>query len=325
MQLKTGCKSNKNILNIQFKFVIIKSYPALLPPNSNKKCLLCSRKIRAMELVTTVDDLQKKLAFLNEGKTIGFVPTMGALHAGHISLVTQAVAENEVVVVSIFVNPNQFNDTKDLERYPRTLDADINLLKNTGCDYVFAPSVQEVYPETDNRKFDFGELENVMEGKFRPGHFNGVAQVVSRLLNMVQPDKAYFGLKDFQQLAIIKSMVNQLQLPVEIIPCKIIREESGLAMSSRNELLSAEERENAAIISKTLFAAKEQKAQKSVHEFVEWVKKEINNNPFLDVEYVEIVDDVKLQTVNSWDDPVEKVVCVAVYCGKIRLIDNIIL
>ena len=173
---------------------------------------------------------------------------MGALHRGHLSLVSKAVAENAIVVVSIFVNPTQFNDPKDLKRYPRNLKADLALLEPTGCHLVFAPGPEEIYPEPDTRKFDFGSLEEIMEGKHRPGHFNGVAQVVSKLFEIVNPDKAYFGLKDFQQLAIIKNMVKQLSLPVEIIPCPIVREESGLAMSSRNELLSAEERKNAALI-----------------------------------------------------------------------------
>ncbi len=278
-----------------------------------------------MKLVNTIAELQRELQARPANTSVGFVPTMGALHKGHLSLVKQAVAENPLVVVSIFVNPNQFNDPGDLERYPRTLEADMKLLETTGCHLVFAPAVKEVYPEPDTRKFNFGKLEKVMEGQFRPGHFNGVAQVVSRLFDMVQPDKAYFGLKDFQQLAIIKSMVKQLNLAVEIVPCAIVREESGLAMSSRNELLSAEERKNAAVISKTLFRAKELKAQKSVEELVEWITHEINNNPFLDVEYVEIVDDEELQPVRSWNEPATKVACVAVFCGKVRLIDNIIL
>ncbi len=278
-----------------------------------------------MKLVNTIAELQRELQARPANTSVGFVPTMGALHKGHLSLVKQAVAENPLVVVSIFVNPNQFNDPGDLERYPRTLEADMKLLETTGCHLVFAPAVKEVYPEPDTRKFNFGKLEKVMEGQFRPGHFNGVAQVVSRLFDMVQPDKAYFGLKDFQQLAIIKSMVKQLNLAVEIVPCAIVREESGLAMSSRNELLSAEERKNAAVISKTLFRAKELKAQKSVEELVEWITHEINNNPFLDVEYVEIVDDEELQPVKSWDEPTTKVACVAVFCGKVRLIDNIII
>lgn len=277
-----------------------------------------------MKLVSTIQELQAEIQHLTNGKTVGFVPTMGALHQGHISLVKQAVSENPVVVVSIFVNPTQFNDPNDLERYPRTLENDLKLLEPTGCSIVFAPNAKEVYPEPDKRKFNFGKLEEVMEGKHRPGHFNGVAQVVSRLFDMVKPTKSYFGLKDFQQLAIVKNMVKQLQLPVEIVPCAIIREESGLAMSSRNELLTEEQRKNAAVISETLFKAKELKEQRSVQEITDWVTETINKNPFLDVEYFEIVDDEQLQPVKNWDEDSTKVGCVAVFCGKIRLIDNIV-
>lgn len=277
-----------------------------------------------MKLVGTVKELQKELMQASDTAGVGFVPTMGALHEGHLALVRQAVAENQFVVVSIFVNPTQFNDPKDLERYPRTLENDLNLLESTGCQLVFAPSVQEVYPEPDKRKFNFGMLETVMEGKFRPGHFNGVAQVVSRLFDMVQPHKSYFGLKDFQQLVIIKNMVKQLSLPIEIVACDIVREKSGLAMSSRNELLSAEQRENAALISQTLFAAKQLGTKKNVQELAKWVVDTINQNPFLDVEYFEIVDDEQLQAVNNWNEENTKVGCIAVFCGKIRLIDNIV-
>lgn len=274
-----------------------------------------------MFLAETTEELKYRL---KGNGTIGFVPTMGALHKGHISLVEKAVKENDIVVVSIFVNPTQFNDKSDLERYPRNLDADIKLLEKTGCHIVFAPGVDEVYPEPDTRKFNFGSLETVMEGKHRPGHFNGVAQVVSKLFDMVRPSKAYFGLKDFQQLAVIKNMVRQLNLSVEIVPCPIIREKSGLAMSSRNELLTPEERQNAATISETLFQSKELTGKKSVHELKKWVIETINKNPFLTVEYFEIVDDMQLQPVNSWDEKNIKVGCVAVYCGKVRLIDNVV-
>ncbi len=276
-----------------------------------------------MKLVRTVNDLKQELQNLCKDY-IGFVPTMGALHEGHLSLVKRSVKENKVTVVSIFVNPTQFNDVKDLEHYPRTLEADWDLLTSTGCNIVFAPSLQEVYPEPDNRVFDFGNLEKVMEGKFRPGHFNGVAQVVSRLFNLVQPHKAYFGLKDFQQVAIIKNMVKQLQLSVEIVACAIVREESGLALSSRNKLLAKEQRENAVNISKTLFKAKELIPEKNVQEITRWVVDEINRNPFLKVEYFEIVDDEQLQPVKNWNEESTKVGCIAVFCGKVRLIDNIV-
>jgi len=277
-----------------------------------------------MFLIETIIGLQNKLKELHGNGTIGFVPTMGALHAGHISLVKQAVSENRIVVVSIFVNPTQFNDKSDLERYPRTLESDLKLLEKTGCQIVFAPSALEVYPEPDTRKFDFGLLETVMEGKHRPGHFNGVAQVVSKLFGFVQPDKAYFGLKDFQQLAIIKEMVRQLKLDIEIVACPIVREASGLAMSSRNELLTAGERKNAATISETLVMAKELSKQKSVNELETWVIETINKNVDLTVEYFEIVDDRHLQPVKSWDENCTKVGCIAVFCGKVRLIDNVV-
>ena len=277
-----------------------------------------------MFLTGTITELQNKLSELKKAGTIGFVPTMGALHSGHISLVNQAVAENQIVVVSIFVNPTQFNDKNDLARYPRTLESDLKLLEKTGCQIVFAPTAEEVYPEPDTRKFNFGPLETVMEGKHRPGHFNGVAQVVSKLFDFVKPDSAYFGLKDFQQLAIIKEMVKQLKIDIEIVACPIIREESGLAMSSRNELLTTEERKNAAVISETLFKAKELAKQKSVNELETWVIETINKNSFLTVEYFEIVDELQLQPVKSWEEECTKVGCIAVFCGKVRLIDNVV-
>lgn len=277
-----------------------------------------------MFLTGTITELQNKLSELKKAGTIGFVPTMGALHSGHISLVNQAVAKNNIVVVSIFVNPTQFNDKNDLARYPRTLESDLKLLEKTGCQIVFAPTAEEVYPEPDTRKFNFGPLETVMEGKHRPGHFNGVAQVVSKLFDFVKPDSAYFGLKDFQQLAIIKEMVKQLKIDIEIVACPIIREESGLAMSSRNELLTTEERKNAAVISETLFKAKELANLKSVNELETWVIETINKNSFLTVEYFEIVDELQLQPVKSWEEECTKVGCIAVFCGKVRLIDNVV-
>lgn len=282
------------------------------------------KKNRAMEVVKTNAELQQQLNQIRERKSIGFVPTMGALHEGHLALVGQAAAQNQRVVVSIFVNPTQFNDPKDLERYPRNLKNDLQRLKGTGCHYVFAPPPEEIYPEPDTRKFNFGPAGEVMEGLHRPGHFNGVAQVVSKLFTLIKPDKAYFGRKDFQQLVIIKKLVNMLDLPVEIIPCPIVREKNGLAMSSRNALLKPEERENATLIFKTLSKAKNQTGQKSVHELKEWVKETINKNPLLDVEYFEIVDDELLQPVENWKEKSTKVGCIAVFCGKIRLIDNIV-
>lgn len=249
---------------------------------------------------------------------------MGALHEGHLSLVKESKKNSDVTVVSIFVNPTQFNDAEDLKRYPRTLDKDVELLEKTGCDVVFAPAVEEIYPEPDTRKFDFGYLESVMEGAKRPGHFNGVGQVVSRLFDIVRPEKAFFGMKDFQQVAIIKQMVKQLNSPVQIIPCPIVREESGLALSSRNTLLDDEHRKNAPHIHATLKKARGMASSLSVNELKKWIGDEINRNPYLETEYVEIVDDTTLKITEDWKEPGTKVACVAVYAGKIRLIDNMV-
>ncbi|MBA4409432.1 MAG: pantoate--beta-alanine ligase [Bacteroidota bacterium] len=276
-----------------------------------------------MQVVKHINDIRTILNDKRkEGLSIGFVPTMGALHNGHISLVELAGQQTGLVVVSIFVNPTQFNDKADLERYPRDLQKDVDLLTPTACQLVFAPEPDEIYPEPDTRQFNFGTLEQVMEGKFRPGHFNGVAQVVSSLFEIVQPDKAFFGQKDFQQLAIINEMVRKLNIPVEIISCPIIREADGLAMSSRNMLLSPVHRQNAVVISATLFEAINKTGGFTVQELCKWVITRINENEYLNTEYFEIVDSVTLQPVKSWDEPCSKVGCIAVHCGKIRLIDN---
>lgn len=274
-----------------------------------------------MQIITTKSELCKSLTN-STGIRIGFVPTMGALHQGHLSLVMRSKRENEVTVVSIFVNPTQFNDSRDLEKYPRTLDADINLLSQVGCDIVFAPTVDEMYPEKDTRIFHFGTLETVMEGKHRPGHFNGVAQIVSKLFDAVQPHIAYFGEKDFQQLAIIREMVKQLNYTITIAGCPIVRESSGLALSSRNMLLSAEEHKKAPIIYQILSESCIFVAQKQPHEVRNWVLNKFQNTG-LDVEYFEIVDGYSLQPVSSWNESDYIVGCIAVFCGKIRLIDNI--
>ena len=277
-----------------------------------------------MQVVKHISDLQAILDIKRkDGLKIGFVPTMGALHEGHLSLVKIAGEQSGFVVASIFVNPTQFNDKSDLDRYPRDLQKDVDLLMPTACQLVFAPEAEEVYPEPDTRQFNFGLLEQVMEGKFRPGHFNGVAQVVSRLFDIVQPDKAFFGLKDFQQLAIINEMVRKLNLPVVIIPCPIIREADGLAMSSRNMLLSPEQRKDAVHISATLFDAANKTNELSVEETCQWVINRINENESLNTEYFEIVNDKTLLPVKSWDDTGRKIGCIAVHCGKIRLIDNV--
>ncbi|MEE1540936.1 MAG: pantoate--beta-alanine ligase [Paludibacteraceae bacterium] len=259
----------------------------------------------------------------SQGKTVGFVPTMGALHEGHLTLVRRCAAENDVCVVSIFVNPTQFNNKHDLETYPRNLEADIKLLQSAGCDVLFAPSESEIYPEPDTRRFDFGTLDKVMEGAYRPGHFNGVAQVVSRLFNIIKPTRAYFGEKDFQQLAIIREMVKQYNVPVEIVGCPIAREESGLALSSRNQRLSAEGKAAALSISKALFGSVYLKNEKSVSELKAWVIDKINSDPMLEVEYFDIVDALSLKSIENWDETDNAVGCVTVYCGDVRLIDNI--
>lgn len=277
-----------------------------------------------MQVVKHIIDLQQILGDKRkEGLSIGFVPTMGALHAGHLSLVEKAGQQTGFVVVSIFVNPTQFNDKGDLERYPRDLQKDVDLLIPGSCQLVFAPEANEIYPEPDTRKFDFGMLEQVMEGQFRPGHFNGVAQVVSRLFEIVQPDRAFFGQKDFQQLAIINEMVRRLKLPVEIISCPIIRESDGLAMSSRNMLLSPEQRRATGHIAATLFEAANKTGEFTVEETCRWVINRINESQFLNTEYFEIVNAETLLPVKSWDESCLKVGCIAVHCGKIRLIDNV--
>ncbi|MDI3521681.1 MAG: pantoate--beta-alanine ligase [Anaerophaga sp.] len=278
-----------------------------------------------MEVVKTRNELEERLTVLrNPGKKVGFVPTMGALHEGHLSLVRNAGEVCDVVVVSIFVNPTQFNDPTDLERYPRNLEEDIRLLETTSCDLLFAPSVEEIYPEPDKRVFDFGHLDKVMEGKHRPGHFNGVAQVVSRLFDMVKPDKAFFGQKDFQQLVIIRDLVRQMNLGTEVVACSIIRESDGLAMSSRNRLLSEKHRKSAPVIAKTLFESCNFAKNNSVADTEKFVRENIGRNEDLRLEYFQIVDGNTLQSVDSWEESNYIVGCIAVFAGEIRLIDNVV-
>jgi pantoate--beta-alanine ligase len=278
-----------------------------------------------MKTIKLKQDLLSEIEILkSSGKTIGFVPTMGALHDGHKSLVERCVAENDICVVSVFVNPTQFNNSTDLEKYPRNLKQDAELLQSIGCSIIFAPEPEEIYQPEEMIapfEFDFGGLDTVMEGKFRSGHFNGVVQIVSRLFQLVQPDKAYFGEKDFQQLAIIHRMVKILNIPVEIIDCPIVRERSGLALSSRNQRLTEEQRKKAIEISKVLSESRNFAAQLSPIELTQWVVDLINLVPGLEVEYYEIVNITTLQPVYSWSEP--SVGCIAVYCGEVRLIDNI--
>lgn len=282
-----------------------------------------------MQVLTTKENLIRQVeACLRQNKTIGLVPTMGALHQGHAALVRRSVAENDVCVVSVFVNPTQFNNKEDLQKYPRTLEKDVELLTQLGVHFVFAPSPEEMYSAEEMNtqfSFDFNGLDKVMEGKMRPGHFNGVVQVVSRLFELVRPTRAYFGEKDFQQLAIIHHMVERSTMKtnftdLKIIDCPIVREESGLALSSRNQRLSEEEKSIALNISKTLFASLEWAKISSVPEVEKRVIDTINAIPGLDVEYYEIVDKTTLQPTNTFQNAIG---CITVYCGPVRLIDNI--
>lgn len=289
---------------------------------------------RILKLQNHLDIVQK------QRKSVGFVPTMGALHEGHLALVKTSKSANDITVCSIFVNPTQFNDLSDLEKYPRTLENDSRLLKTVDCDIIFAPEVSEMYSKADlelklnkiedrtwkeGKTVDFGLLDKVMEGAHRPGHFNGVVQVVSKLFRIVRPDRAYFGQKDFQQLAIIRSMTKQLQLPVEIIGCPIIREKDGLAMSSRNVRLTAKERSVAPLIAKTLFKVKELKeAGHTVAELKAFAEKQIKSEPLMQLEYFEISDAETLQPLTAFTTA-GAVACIALKLGDVRLIDNVIL
>ncbi len=282
-----------------------------------------------MNVFEKIAALQEHLAgWRKNNKSVGLVPTMGALHSGHLSLIGRAKSENDVVVCSVFVNPIQFNNPEDLEKYPRDLKKDLALLEEAGCDVVFTPTPEEMYPEPDTTVFDLGGLDKVMEGKFRPGHFNGVAVVVTKLFSIVQPQRAYFGEKDFQQLAIVRYFTRNLQLPVQIIGCPIVRESDGLAKSSRNQRLTADERAIAPFIYQTLSHAKEKLLESyrqiSVEELTTWVVAQIQQNEQLKVEYFEIVDAQTLLPVKNWYDSQNIIGCITVYCGEIRLIDNII-
>ncbi len=295
-----------------------------------KKLLFCTRfvykQLKKMKVFDRIVDLQNQLfEDRKQGKEIGFVPTMGALHEGHASLVKRSVKENEITVVSVFVNPTQFNDKNDLKNYPRTLDADCALLEKCGADYVLAPSVEEMYPTPDTRQFEYPPVSTVMEGAHRPGHFNGVCQVVSRLFYIVKPTRAYFGEKDWQQIAVVKAMVRHLGLGVQIVECDIVRDKDGLAKSSRNTLLSADERAIAPAIYKALKESVKYAKNHTVTETHDKVVDDINCVDGLDVEYFSIVDGNTLQDIANWEDSDYVVGCITVYCGKtpIRLIDHI--
>ncbi len=277
-----------------------------------------------MQIITTKKALRDVVSACKlTNKTIGLVPTMGALHEGHASLVKRSVSENNVTFVSVFVNPTQFNNKEDLEKYPRDLHRDAELLSSLGVDFVFAPTPEEMYSAEELNEtfaFDFGGLDQVMEGKHRPGHFNGVVQVVSKLFTLVQPHRAYFGEKDFQQLAIIRRMVAVMEFPIEIVGCLIVREKTGLALSSRNERLSDEEKQTALAISRVLFESRQLIQSQTVAQVQSWVIEQINRVDGLTVEYYEIVDQTTLQPASDFSHAIG---CVTVYCGPVRLIDNI--
>lgn len=277
-----------------------------------------------METIHRADLLSRRInSHKKAGKTIGFVPTMGALHQGHLSLLHCCQSRNGVSVVSIFVNPTQFNDPNDLASYPRTLEKDLEMLQKEKCDLAFCPDEKEIYPEQAVRTFDFGGLDQIMEGLHRPGHFHGVAQVVLRLFDIVTPDRVYFGLKDFQQVAIIRKIVNDFDYPVEIVTCPTVREDNGLALSSRNVLLSPEQRKMATNIPRTLNEARELITSLSIEEIKVFVINKLNRSPFLNVEYFEIVDENTLMPVKDPSQKGRKIGCIAVKVGEVRLIDNI--
>jgi pantoate--beta-alanine ligase len=272
-------------------------------------------------------DLKRK-----EGMKIGLVPTMGALHAGHLSLIRRAKAENDFVVCSIFVNPTQFNNKEDLEKYPRTFEADFALLEQEGCDLIFNPEVKEIYPNNNEPLpvYELNGLDAPMEGMFRPGHFQGVCVIVHKLFNIINPVRAYFGEKDFQQLAIVRHITKSLKPDLEIVGCAIVRDVDGLALSSRNMRLSAQERQIAPMIYKTLQQAKSKietltEIYLTPNQLKQWISDQISSYPPLKPEYIEIVDKITLQPVKNWDGSKELIVCVAVYDGAVRLIDNIVL
>ena len=278
-----------------------------------------------MKVVNTISELKALVAQArNDGKSVGLVPTMGALHVGHLSLVNRACSECQFVVVSVFVNPTQFNNPEDLRTYPRTLDADVKLLNdNSKADVVFAPSAQEIYPPPDTRVFSLGPVAEVMEGKMRPGHFNGVCQIVSKLFAFVSPDKAYFGEKDFQQIAVIRKMVADADFKLDIVACPIVRHDDGLAVSSRNVLLSPEHRKAAPRIHQSLLESIDKMNSLEPDQLINWTVNRIQEDPLLVVEYYQIVDGLSLQPISKWTDSDYPVGCITVQAGNVRLIDNI--
>lgn len=277
-----------------------------------------------MKVIRTVRELRETMDnHRGQGQSIGLVPTMGALHDGHLSLIERARKDNDIVVASVFVNPTQFNNPDDLRTYPRTEEADCDKLRNAGVDYAFIPTVEEIYPEPDTRVFDLGPVAEVMEGAMRPGHFNGVAQIVSKLFAWTMPTRAYFGEKDYQQIAVIRRMAELEGFSFDIIACPIKRHDDGLAMSSRNVRLTAEQRAEAPLIRKTLLESTGLKETKSIDEVKHFVEDTINASPIMRTEYYEIVDSKTMQPISRWDDAETAVGCITVYCGDVRLIDNI--
>ncbi len=278
-----------------------------------------------MIIIDNKKTLQEEISKLKlSGKTIGFVPTMGALHNGHLSLIEASNKACDITISSIFVNPTQFNDKEDYNNYPQTFNTDKELLKNANCDIIFAPTQAEMYPQKDLREFDFGNLGEVMEGAHRPGHFNGVAQIVSKLFDAVPAHKAFFGQKDYQQYVIIKDLVKQFNYNIEIISCPIIREENGLAMSSRNQRLSESEKEIASNIFKILSWTKENYLDYSVCDLKNIVNSKFSKIAGLEIEYFDIVDNQTLETIKSWENNRKIIACTALFCGNVRLIDNIV-
>ena len=276
-----------------------------------------------MQIFTTISEIREHLRIHKEdGKSIGFVPTMGSLHKGHLDLLSRANNENSLSVCSIFVNPIQFNNKEDLKKYPRDLSLDEKKLKSVNCEVLFAPEVEEMYPEEVTKKYDFGALETVMEGKFRQGHFNGVAVVVKKLFDIVEPDKAYFGEKDFQQLAIVEKLVQVEKIDVKIVPCETVREHDGLAMSSRNSRLSKEERKLAPAIYDALKFVRSNKGSFSIDDMINKSIDTLNNVEGMEIEYFDIVDAKTLQHISNWDESTDIVACVAAFLGSVRLIDN---
>jgi pantoate--beta-alanine ligase len=279
-----------------------------------------------MKIIETIKDTSAHLQEVRNGNiSIGFIPTMGALHKGHFSLIKEAKKENGYVTCSIFVNPIQFNNKNDLQVYPRDINRDIKLLESSGCDFLFHPSETEMYPEPVNEVFDFGNLDKVMEGMFRPGHFNGVAVVVKKLFEILKPDRAYFGLKDYQQLVIIHKVVSDFKLSIEIVPCSTVREEDGLAMSSRNQLLSKTDRMQAAMIYEALKMVKIQSGYSTINEIKRFIEQLFHKTKNTKLEYFEIVDMYTLKPLTTWAQSSNVIACIAVYVGNVRLIDNIIL